>query len=76
MTVRYLLDKNVLSKLIRDLQEAPVDRLRAVGEANVFTRVVVAFGAEVGFEPPAEIIDRYQLRAGTPLYYSWRVAAG
>jgi tRNA(fMet)-specific endonuclease VapC len=42
MTTRYLLDTNVLSQLIRDPRGAVAARLSAVGEANVFTSIVVA----------------------------------
>ena len=49
MSARYLLDTNVLSELVRDPRGAAAKRLQAVGEANVFTSVVVAcelrFGA-------------------------------
>jgi tRNA(fMet)-specific endonuclease VapC len=49
MTARYLLDTNVLSELMRHPRGAAAERLQAVGDANVFTSVVVAcelrFGA-------------------------------
>jgi tRNA(fMet)-specific endonuclease VapC len=49
MTMRFLLDTNVLSQLLRDPRGAVAARLSAAGEANVFTSIVVAselrFGA-------------------------------
>jgi tRNA(fMet)-specific endonuclease VapC len=49
MTMRFLLDTNVLSQLIRDPQGAVAMQLATVGDAQVFTSVVVAselrFGA-------------------------------
>ncbi len=48
--MRYLLDTNILSDLIRNPQGAVVSHIRRVGEANVCTSVIVAaelrFGAE------------------------------
>jgi tRNA(fMet)-specific endonuclease VapC len=49
MTMRFLLDTNVLSQLIRDPQGPVAMQLATVGDAQVFTSVVVAselrFGA-------------------------------
>jgi len=49
MTTRFLLDTNVLSQLIRDPRGPVAMRLATVGDAQVFTSVVVAselrFGA-------------------------------
>ena len=49
MTLRYLLDTNVLSQLIRDPRGPIAQRLATAGDAQVFTSVVVAselrFGA-------------------------------
>jgi tRNA(fMet)-specific endonuclease VapC len=49
MTTRFLLDTNVLSNLIRDPRGPVAMRLTTVGDAQVFTNVVVAselrFGA-------------------------------
>jgi tRNA(fMet)-specific endonuclease VapC len=49
MTMRFLLDTNVLSQLIRDPQGPVAMRLATVGDAQIFTSVVVAselrFGA-------------------------------
>ncbi len=48
--MRYLLDTNILSDMIRNPQGAVVSHIRRVGEANVCTSVIVAaelrFGAE------------------------------
>jgi tRNA(fMet)-specific endonuclease VapC len=48
--MRYLLDTNILSDLIRNPQGAVVANIRRVGEANVCTSVIVTaelrFGAE------------------------------
>ena len=40
--MRYLLDTNVVSALVRDPRGAVTKRLRRVGEANVFTSIIVA----------------------------------
>jgi tRNA(fMet)-specific endonuclease VapC len=49
MTMRFLLDTNAISQLIRDPRGAVAMRLATVGDAQVFTSVVVAselrFGA-------------------------------
>jgi tRNA(fMet)-specific endonuclease VapC len=49
MTMRFLLDTNALSHLIRDPRGPVAQRLAAVGDAEIFTSVVVAgelrFGA-------------------------------
>lgn len=42
MTVRYLLDTNALSQLIRDPRGTVGSRLVEVGDSNVFTSIVVA----------------------------------
>ena len=50
MALRYLLDTNILSDLIREPQGAVSRRISSVGEATVCTSVIVAaelrFGAE------------------------------
>ena len=50
MPLRYLLDTNILSDLIRDPQGTVAKRIASVGEATVCTSIVVAaelrFGAE------------------------------
>jgi len=40
--MRYLLDTNIISALVRDPRGTVADRIRAVGEANVCTSVIVA----------------------------------
>ena len=45
--MRYLLDTNVVSALVRDPHGQVADRIRAVGEANVCTSIIVA--AELRF---------------------------
>ncbi len=49
MTTRYLLDTNIVSALLREPHGPVFERIRAVGEANVCTSVVVSselrFGA-------------------------------
>jgi tRNA(fMet)-specific endonuclease VapC len=40
--VRYLLDTNVLSALVRDPRGVVLKRIRQVGEANVLTSIIVA----------------------------------
>jgi tRNA(fMet)-specific endonuclease VapC len=40
--MRYLLDTNVVSDLVRHPQGLVAERVRAVGEANICTRIVVA----------------------------------
>jgi tRNA(fMet)-specific endonuclease VapC len=42
MTMRFLLDTNVLSQLIRDPRGAVGTRLREAGDSHVFTSIVVA----------------------------------
>lgn len=42
MTVRYLLDTNVLSLMIRDPRGVIAQRIASAGDGNVFTSVVVA----------------------------------
>ena len=42
MTVRYLLDTNVLSQLVRDPRGAVAARMSSVGDSNVFTSIIVA----------------------------------
>ena len=39
--VRYLLDTNIVSVLVRDPHGAVTERIRAVGEANVCTSIIV-----------------------------------
>ena len=50
MALRYLLDTNVLSALVRDPQGPVASRIAAVGESAICTSIVVAaelrFGAE------------------------------
>ena len=50
MTLRYLLDTNVLSALVRDPQGPVATRIAAVGESAICTSIIVAaelrFGAE------------------------------
>jgi tRNA(fMet)-specific endonuclease VapC len=50
--MRYLLDTNILSALMRAPRGAIAGRIRTVGEENVYTSIVVAselrFGAERG----------------------------
>ena len=50
MALRYLLDTNVLSALVRDPQGSVASRIAAVGESAICTSIVVAaelrFGAE------------------------------
>jgi tRNA(fMet)-specific endonuclease VapC len=40
--MRYLLDTNVVSALVRDPGGSVTERIRAVGEANVCTSIIVA----------------------------------
>jgi tRNA(fMet)-specific endonuclease VapC len=40
--MRYLLDTNIVSALVRDPHGGVTDRLRVVGEANVCTSIIVA----------------------------------
>lgn len=40
--MRYLLDTNIISGLIRDPQGHVTERIREVGEANVVTSIIVA----------------------------------
>jgi tRNA(fMet)-specific endonuclease VapC len=40
--MRYLLDTNILSAVIRDPQGRVTERIREVGEANVATSIIVA----------------------------------
>jgi len=40
--VRYLLDTNIISALVRDPHGVVAERIRAVGEANVCTSIIVA----------------------------------
>jgi tRNA(fMet)-specific endonuclease VapC len=40
--VRYLLDTNIVSALVRDPHGKIADKIRAVGEANVCTSIIVA----------------------------------
>jgi tRNA(fMet)-specific endonuclease VapC len=40
--MRFLLDTNIVSNLIRDPQGRIADRIRRVGEANICTSIVVA----------------------------------
>jgi tRNA(fMet)-specific endonuclease VapC len=42
MTMRFLLDTNVLSQLIRDPRGSVGTRLQEIGDSNVFTSIVVA----------------------------------
>ena len=48
--MRYLLDTNVVSDLVRQLQGPVAQRIRQIGEASVCTSIIVAaelrFGAE------------------------------
>jgi len=47
MSVRYLLDTNILSNLVRHPQGIVATRIASVGESSVFTSIVVA--AELRF---------------------------
>ena len=63
MTVRYLLDTNALSQLIRDPRGAVGSRLDEVGDSNVYTSIVVAcelrYGARKrGSSALSERVDR------------------
>ena len=40
--MRYLLDTNIVSNLVRDPQGRVADRVKAIGEANVCTSIIVA----------------------------------
>ena len=40
--MRYLLDTNIVSAMIRDPQGRVTERIRGVGEANVATSIIVA----------------------------------
>jgi tRNA(fMet)-specific endonuclease VapC len=42
MTIRFLLDTNVLSQLVRDPRGAVAARMSGVGDSRVFTSVIVA----------------------------------
>ena len=63
MALRYLLDTNILSELIRDPRGAVARRIELVGEDRVCTSVVVAaelrFGAEKSGS--AKLADRVDL---------------
>ncbi|HBY61561.1 MAG TPA: hypothetical protein DEH78_17200 [Solibacterales bacterium] len=40
--MRYLLDTNIVSNLVRNPQDQVADRIREVGEAHVSTSIIVA----------------------------------
>jgi tRNA(fMet)-specific endonuclease VapC len=47
---RYLLDTNIVSALVRDPQGPVTERIRAVGEAQVCTSIIVAAELRYGAE--------------------------
>lgn len=62
MALRYLLDTNILSDLIRHPQGAVANRIAAAGEDTVCTSIIVAaelrFGAiKSGSEKPVQTVD-------------------
>ena len=62
MSLRYLLDTNILSDLIRNPQGAVAEKIAASGEATICTSLVVAaelrFGArKSGSRPLTERVD-------------------
>ncbi len=46
--MRYLLDTNIISDLVRNPKGQAAKRIRQVGEANVFTSIIVACESRFG----------------------------
>lgn len=53
--MRYLLDTNIISALVRDPRGTVADRIREVGEANVCTSVIVAAELRYGAAKKASV---------------------
>ena len=53
--MRYLLDTNIISALVRDPRGAVADRIRQVGEANVCTSIIVAAELRYGAAKKASV---------------------
>lgn len=63
--MRYLLDTNIVSDLVRNPQGWIADRIRAVGEAHVCTSIIVA--AELRFGAATRASPRLTARLATVL---------
>ena len=53
--MRYLLDTNIISALVRDPRVTVADRIREVGEANVCTSIIVAAELRYGAAKKASV---------------------
>jgi tRNA(fMet)-specific endonuclease VapC len=53
--MRYLLDTNIMSALVRDPRGTVTDRIREVGEANVCTSIIVAAELRYGAAKKASV---------------------
>ena len=53
--MRYLLDTNIISALVRDPRGTVADRIREVGEANVCTSIIVAAELRYGAAKKASV---------------------
>jgi tRNA(fMet)-specific endonuclease VapC len=60
---RYLLDTNIVSALVRDPQGPVTERIRAIGEAQVCTSIIVAAELRYGAERRASSRLTAQLAA-------------
>jgi len=61
--MRYLLDTNIVSDLVRDPQGAVVDHIRRVGEARVCTSIIVAAELRYGAAKKGSVRLTTQLEA-------------
>jgi len=61
--MRYLLDTNIVSDLVRDPRGAVVDHIRRVGEARVATSIIVAAELRYGAAKKASVRLTTQLEA-------------
>ena len=67
--MRYLLDTNIVSDLVRDPQGRVADRTREVGEAQVCTSIIVAAELHYGalWRRKEELIRARLERSGRPI---------
>jgi tRNA(fMet)-specific endonuclease VapC len=61
--VRYLLDTNIVSVLVRDPQGALTERVRAIGDKNVCTSIIVAAELRYGATKKGSLRLTAQLEA-------------